>query len=456
MNNDYIIQKAEQERDKFLDARRLLSGGNHEDKTVSDSNPLLTIDEILSQPDKQVEWLVESIVPYYSINTISGLPNHFKSLFTQKLVKSVASGESFLGRFKTEQGAVLIIDREIPTPRLKKRWKSLGDLHGLPIYFYNYTCPFKLDNSKNAEILKSLVKKHDIKLVVIDTFNRVHTGKDLGSASDVAAVFEPLKLLLEHTSVILIHHSNKSGYGKEVPTPDELLGSIDFSAETDLLFTLRKKDKNTVTVHNLKSRDSELINPFELSFVVYPGGTVDLLYEGEMEVEKTPLEDREDKIIAFLKTGKKAKSEIMAYMTGLGEKEGTINNTITVLRNKKLIDSEHLGKEAYYFLLETDRKSEGERFPKIDSIDTGNQGNVANKVAVTVQDVSQNSQETSGDGKKNPIVEDDIKIKEKQLRSELLLMDKKLPEYEVKYHEWFMLREQGIKQGVFSGIIPVD
>ncbi len=455
MNDDYIIQKAEQERDKFLKERYLLTGGNHEDKPASDPSPLLTIDEILSQPDKTEEWMVESIIPYNSINTISGLPNHFKSLFTQKLVKSVASGEPFLERFKTKQGAVLVIDREIPTPRLKRRWKSLGDLNGLPIFFYNYSSPFKLDRSQNADMLKTLVKKHDIKLVVIDTFNRVHTGKDLASASDVAAVFEPLKQLLEFTSVILIHHSNKSGYGKEIPTPDELLGSIDFAAETDLLFTLRKKDKNTVTVHNLKSRDSELINPFELSFVVYPGGTVDLLYEGEMKVEKTPLEAREDKITTFLKTGKKMKNEIIAHMIQLGEKEKTVNNTLTVLRNMKLIDSELVGKEARYFILENNREPDGERFPTIDSIGSGKQGNIENQPVTTVQDVSQINQEISGDGE-NLVVNDDIIKKEKELRNELSLMDRKLPEYERRYHEWFILREQGIKQGVFSGIIPVD
>ena len=82
--------------------------------------PLLTIDEILSQPDSRADWLVESIVLAHGLTIVGGLPGHGKSLFSQFLARAVASGEPFLGKFASRPGPVLVVDREVPTLRLKK------------------------------------------------------------------------------------------------------------------------------------------------------------------------------------------------------------------------------------------------------------------------------------------------------------------------------------------------
>lgn len=335
-------------------------------------SPLLTVDDVLSLPETEESWLVKNIVLSQGITIISGLPNHFKSLFTQLLIKAVGQGTSFLGQFVTQQGAVLVIDREIPTQRLKRRLKALSGFNGLPIFFYPYLDPFKLDNTEDAEYLKQLVEENNIKLVVIDTFNRSHSGKDINTSGDVGKVFEPLKTILEHTSIILIHHSNKSGYMKQTPTPDELLGSVDFGAQTDLLFTLRRQDKNTVIVYNLKARDSELLNAFQLTFTSYSNGLVDLVYDCEIKSEETSVEKRQREILEFLKSGKKRKSELIAYLKQFDYAEGTINNTLTVLKNKNLLGSELIEKEAVYFLLETQR-GQKTPFPIPDTQPLGNQ-----------------------------------------------------------------------------------
>ena len=70
--------------------------------------PLLSIDEILALPEIETVWLVESIVQSQGITIISGLPNHFKSLFVQMLVKAVAKGNSLFNQFQTSKGNVLI------------------------------------------------------------------------------------------------------------------------------------------------------------------------------------------------------------------------------------------------------------------------------------------------------------------------------------------------------------
>ncbi|HWY79820.1 MAG TPA: AAA family ATPase [Candidatus Sulfotelmatobacter sp.] len=334
---------------------------------------LLLVDDVLALPDQEESWLVQNIVLTQGITIISGLPNHFKSLFTQLLIKAVASGKPFLGKFEAKEGAVLVIDREIPLQRLKRRLNSVGDFTGLPILFYQYSDPFKLDNKDDAEYLQKIVKENDIKLVVIDTFNRSHSGKEINSSSDVGQVFEPLKAIIGFASIILIHHSNKSGYKNEVPTPDELLGSVDFMAQTDILFTLRRKDKNSVIVHNLKARDSELLNAFQLTFTTNNNGLFDLAFDREIKPEETPVEKRERTILEYLKSGKKKKSELIANLIQFDCAEGTINNSLTVLKNKSLIGSEIIEKEAYYFLLEHLREQETTPFTFPNTQSVGNQ-----------------------------------------------------------------------------------
>jgi len=350
MNDDAVIKQAEKEFGLMVG--EIEKPHAIETPKNGNSSKILTIDDILSMPDVHEEWLVEPFVLSHGITIISGLPNHYKSFFVQMLVKSVASGETFLDRFATDKGAVMVVDREIPKQRLKKRWGSIGNLYGLPIYFYDYSSPFKLDNPVDAQALQRLVKEKSIRLVVIDTFNRVHRSKDLSSPSDVATIFEPLKAVLDQAAVILIHHSNKSGYGKDVPTPEELLGSIDFVAETDLLFTLRKKGKDLVEVHNLKSRDSELIDPFQLTFQVDESGKTAFAYGGLVVNAESPVEAREQKILEYLKHGKISKESLIVHMKEVGDNEGTVNNTLTVLRRKGLIASETTNSKAFYFLID--------------------------------------------------------------------------------------------------------
>lgn len=375
MRDDYIIKQAEKLTNDYIKGSSPSKENNHSEAKYQYSPPF-TLDSVLKMEDIQEDWLVDSIVLNHGITTVSGLPNHFKSFFVQMLVKSVASGEDFLGNFKTTQGSVLVIDREIPTIRLKKRWGSIGAGSELPIFFYSYSDPFKLDRKSDTERLEALVQDYNFKLIVIDTFNRSHSGKETNSYSEIAGVFEPLKRLLDKTSIILIHHSNKAGYKSEVPTPEELMGSTDFAAETDLLFTIRKKGSDILAVHNLKAKDSPLIEAFELRMVTSDEGILTLEYQGIFQPPASAKEAREIEILKFLGSGKKMKSQILAHMAERGEKEGTINNLLTQLRSRSVVGSESVGKEAQYFLLDLNREQEDERFPVFKSLDNGKQGNV--------------------------------------------------------------------------------
>ncbi len=399
--NDQIITLAERERDQFIRSRQSIKNPSHFLKNNGQRNytPLFSIDTVLSQPNTETEWTVESIVLAHGLTILGGLPGHGKSWFSQFLAKSVASGEPFLGKFEVKQGAVLVVDREVPTKRLKKRWSAVGITTGSPILFYSYSDPFKLDNPSDAERIKSLVKENNIQVVIIDTFNRSHSNKDLNSAGEVSGVFETIKALLELCSVVLIHHLTKASFDKEIPAANDLYGSIDFLAETDLLFLFKKKGKQLFEVYNQKSRDSEEIAPFTMSLEVN-NGLVDLIYEGEKDAELTSPKAREQRIIEILKAGKIKREELVKQLVAEGDKEGTISNSLTKLRSQGTIKSELIGNEAYYYLPETYR----EPFPTSESVGSGKPENVQEETVSAIQNVSQPQNETIPKVESTPIL----------------------------------------------------
>lgn len=413
--------------------------------------PLLSLDEIFFYPEIEADWLVDSLVISNGITLITALPNHYKSFVTQMIAVSVASGKPFLGRFKSQQGNVLIIDREIPPMRLKKRWKLIGDTEGLPIQFFNYSLPFKLDDPKSMELLKQLIYDNEFILVIIDTFNRSNSGKDINQSNEVGKLFEPLKELLDETSFIITHHSNKSGFRNEKPAPDEFLGSINFTAEVDMHFALKKNEDNTIAFYNFKARDSELLKPFNMKFIINEN-KAELLYIGDIQAPVPPNQAREDKIIEFLKEGKKLKSEIVSHFKAQGEKEGTIDNALTSLRRDKKIDSDNVGKEAVYFLIENIRQNENDVSQISNSIDNGNLGNVEDKKLKEFQNVSQIDYGLldSYDTKRNIILE------ERRIREQLNLLQKNSNEYGKLYSHWVSLRNYGLKLGLFAFFAPSE
>ncbi len=358
---------------------------------------VITIDDLLNLPETEKSWLVSRFVLKSGITTVSGLPSHFKSLFVQNLCVSVSSGSPFLDTFECEKNSVLVIDREIPPIRLKNRWRSLGNLSGLPIYFYSYDSRFRLDDEDIYYKLKSIVKKHNIGLVVIDTFNRSHSGKEINSANEVIRLFEPLKRLISDVSIILIHHSGKKAYSKEVPTPEELLGSTDFMAETDSLFTLRKRSETNISVHNLKSRDSELLKAFEIELSTSSEDFIELTYKGDYVPKKPQSIERQEKIIEILKKskGKLRRTELLSKLVKLGGNKGTIGNDLTKLKKRGAIDSEIKGKEAYYFLIDSHRVEES--FIDNKPPREVKQLNIDEKTEDTVNNTSRSKNETPED-----------------------------------------------------------
>lgn len=235
------------------------------------------VQELLGTSIPQMRWVVDRTLMSQTVGLIVGSPKIGKSWLSLDLGISIASGEPFLGEFKTDRsGPVVYISKEDPEYALQDRAaaimisKGLGGSvtqrrGGYEIRLPSSTLvPLILDLSRGfmftPEHLEELILYlralkegfGNISAVIFDPILKmIGMGIDEFKVSEVNnAVFEPAFRIVKEveTSVLLVHHRSKSGQmGKGS------YGSIAFHAFADSTLYIQgdAPDENGwVQVHN--------------------------------------------------------------------------------------------------------------------------------------------------------------------------------------------------------------
>ena len=245
---------------------------------------LWSIADIMAHEFGEAQWLVQSLIPSRGIVALSGHPGSFKTWLTLEIAKSVAMGTSFLERFATTQGAVLMIDEENQLKHLKQRFSLLGIPREASIHYFSQRGS-RLDEPRDVKFLRGVIHEHDIKLVVIDSLIRVH-GQDENDARGMARVVRGFQMLTAvGTSILFTHHHRKTGIGPSNPSQN-LRGSSDILAAVDSHIAIEQKDGQLI-IRQTKLRQAEAIIPFTIE-VKKDSGRVSFVHKGEVDeqVEK--------------------------------------------------------------------------------------------------------------------------------------------------------------------------
>lgn len=165
---------------------------------------LLTNDELMAIAPEYVEWLVPDLLTHNELFAVAAPPRGGKSLLAMTLAKCVALGDNFLDRPVT-QGAVLYVNLEDSSAKIREREESQGWPQGLPIYW--------LDKFKLSEIdhLTEVIEELDPRLVVLDTLSRVRNDGVAEASAEMSIVLEPLQETAKkhNCCILLIHHTKK-------------------------------------------------------------------------------------------------------------------------------------------------------------------------------------------------------------------------------------------------------
>jgi RecA-family ATPase len=264
-------------------------------------------------------YLVQSLVSDCGITMLSSKPGNFKTFLSFNIAKCVALGEPLFEVFETKQTKVLVIDEESGYGRVKKRLADLqADEADIAVVSL---ADVKISKDYAKGIIK-YCKENGIGLVIFDSLKRLHSAKE-SNADEMSEVLSNFHSISKAgVAVIIIHHDPKSGYVNPDST-NTLRGSGDILAICDIHIVLQK-DKyvsNKITVKQLKNRDDEPIDDFEI-LVHNNEDKTRLWFQYSGEAPKKPSKDElvEETIFEHLKEhGRSALTDIVEALKPIGE-----------------------------------------------------------------------------------------------------------------------------------------
>jgi hypothetical protein len=197
-----------------------------------DALGLVSIGEILSEPDEEHAWIVDQRLPAGGLGLFAGKPKSGKSTNARCLALSVARGNPWLGH-ATTQGAVIYLALEEKRAEVRDHFRALGAAAEDPIFVLCASAP-----SDALERLRREAERLHPVLIIIDPLFRFVRVEDGNDYAIMTAALEPLLVLARETGahVLLVHHLGKG----ERNDGDSVLGSTAIFGAVDTALLMKR------------------------------------------------------------------------------------------------------------------------------------------------------------------------------------------------------------------------
>lgn len=166
-----------------------------------------TCEEIMTTVYKPIEFAVDGLIAQ-GLYILAGAPKVGKSWLALDLCLSIAKGEKVLGQ-TVSQGVVLYLCLEDSYERIQKRLYEITDEPTEKLFFA--VMADTIGNGLEIQIERFKSEHSDLKLVVIDTLQKVResTENSYGSDYKELSLLKALAGKLE-IAIVVIHHTRKS------------------------------------------------------------------------------------------------------------------------------------------------------------------------------------------------------------------------------------------------------
>ena len=199
------------------------------------------------------EWLAENMIIHKGLHFIAAASGSGKSWLGIDLAIACASGRPWCHFIETIQTKVLYINEEIET---RKFWGRFCMMHptDIPDLHIIQKKNTKVDKPLHMNTLVNYVKKHEIRLVIVDTFVRVH-GMDENDNGAVAKLYDRFQEIIDAgAAVVILHHNKKAAPGTSL-TQDSMRGASDLAAQADMVLSINHDiEAKTYDVRTVKHR----------------------------------------------------------------------------------------------------------------------------------------------------------------------------------------------------------
>ncbi len=188
-------------------------------KTISDL-------ESVWKMDAKVEWLVDDIIPYKSVNLISAESGTGKTWLSYAIAGAVANGTPFIG-CPVRQTPVLYLDGENPLVVVKRNLTDLGIAETPDLNIWAGWSPESPPGPDDPRII-SFVQDHQ-PLLIWDSLVEF-ADCDEQSSTEVRGFMKKFRYLAHHgATVVVLHHTGKSTGSKLYRGSSDIKASVDMA-----------------------------------------------------------------------------------------------------------------------------------------------------------------------------------------------------------------------------------
>ncbi len=199
------------------------------------------------------EWIAENMIIHKGLHFIAAASGSGKSWLGIDLAIACASGRPWCHFIETAQTKVLYINEEIET---RKFWGRFCMMHptDIPDLHIIQKKNTKVDKPLHMNKIVRYVKEHQIKLVVVDTFVRIHS-MDENDNGAVAKLYDRFQEIIDAgAAVVVLHHNKKLAPGSAI-TQDTMRGASDLAAQADMVLSIYHDiEAKTYDVRTVKHR----------------------------------------------------------------------------------------------------------------------------------------------------------------------------------------------------------
>lgn len=322
---------------------------------------VIPLDELLNNDYGIDQWIIEGLIPKYSIACLAGVPKVGKSFLSLQIAQSVAQGTPLFDQLATQQNNVLVISKEDYAGLIQKRLKDMSVSSDLPIHFITDEHIF-FDNQDIVDFLINEVSNKQIGLVIIDSFRRVLHG-DENSSQVISPIHTAFKSLIARGATILfIHHIGKAIPG-ELGNIYRGRGSSDITALVDSMIYADKESDGYIQIRPVALRHEKAFPFFEVKVPSFQDDDNQFTFGGylsESQKEPTIVEQICEAILTVLTSKEKLYQnelikEVQAVSTEF--KNSTIKNAVNIMMRRKLITPKKQGKLLFLSLANDDEST---------------------------------------------------------------------------------------------------
>ncbi len=240
---------------------------------------------IMTTPLEKQEYIIYKMM-YPGLYILAGAPKIGKSWLALDLCLSVANGEQFL-KHDTNTGQVLYLSLEDNLLRLQNRIYELTDE---PCENLNFAIEAQsIGNGLEEELEKSKQELPNLKVIVIDTLQKVRCSTDVNYGSDYKEL-SVLKTLADKlkVAILVVHHTRKC-YDNDpfnmVSGSTGIIGSVD-----GIMVMIEERRGNKKAKLHCAGRDIEHLE-LNLEFANHRWNVVDVVPERKPDLFSFAIHD---------------------------------------------------------------------------------------------------------------------------------------------------------------------